>query len=1000
MRRALLLVALLAVVALLVWWALGGDPAPRDAAGSRVATTGEPDPEADAEGPHRRARARAGDGETADDPSVPAFLHALREIGQDREQDPALGAIRGRVLIAAGVPATTFAVEAVLRTNVEARARVFARSDFLLKNVPPGGGIALVVRAEDFAPGGTDKLIVRAGETLDVGTIYVGSALDPTVDNSVDVEVVAAGAPVKGALVTVSSVSFRTLLALGNLERQPGATIVRAETDEQGRARFEKLPPSRYDVTVEAAGFAFDYREGQLLQRATKDSLRFDLRPGLTIEGRAVREDQSPVAGARVVCLRFGGAFPMMPPAITGPDGAFSVKGLASGSHVVVVAKEDVGGKEVQGVAAGTKDLVVVVPAGAELWVRCTDAATGEPVREFGVRPIRKTPFAYLFSPLFEAKTEDGVYRLKMLPTADYGIEVSAQGYALATIAKVTLPCTAPIEVALSPEGVIRGRVVGKTSGTPIVGAAVYLKREGFPPSRAKDQQTVSDAKGAFVLGHLPATPVSVTIAHVDHDEATFESVTPAVGAASAEARDFPLGEGARIAGRVTRAGGTPSAGERVSLSEGFNFAAGRSTTTAADGSYSFANVPPGDKYTISVGAGAGRSAQSKRDVRAVEGETTTVDFSASGGQRLAGRVLRDEKPAGAVNVSVIAAEGASFSGSARSGDDGAFAVEGVPPGRYVVQASGPQGSRVVEVSVVEGVPPAEVVIVLTSGSIAGRVIDATTGQPLAAAWCACVRVVAAGEGGLADLVRGGNQQRTTGNDGAFQFSQLEEGTWRVRAFRDGYGIEFSEDVTIVGSETRDGVTIQVVPACTVEGVVRDAAGVPVAAVSIRARDVRGRELFPVSLYASSADGTFLVAALRPGTYELTAERDGWAPATRSVAVASAERAERVDFTLLQGGRIEVVVLDGEQKPVAGASVSLYDAAGQRVSRGLTSRSIFSTNANTTGADGRVVLAGVAAGTYEVRAGRPGAETVRRPGIVVAEGAPTPVEVALPAEPK
>jgi hypothetical protein len=166
------------------------------------------------------------------------------------------------------------------------------------------------------------------------------------------------------------------------------------------------------------------------------------------------------------------------------------VKGLTAGSYFLVLAKEGLGAKDLQNVAAGTKDLVVTIPPGADVWVRCTDAVTGAPVKEFTLRPFRKMPFAYLYAPVFEARSDDGVFKVALLPASDYGAEVTAPGHALASVATLPLSPPEPFEVRLAPAGVVRGRVVERDGGRPVRGASVYVKRGGFPPTKMKDQRS------------------------------------------------------------------------------------------------------------------------------------------------------------------------------------------------------------------------------------------------------------------------------------------------------------------------------------------------------------------------------------------------------------------------------------------------------------------------------------------------------------------------------
>lgn len=1001
MRRALLLLALVVVAALLAWFALSGGPEDDAAVPDGRGADAAAEAAAAAESAKRRAARERTPEAAAEDPEagLSPFLRAWPEIGQEEPQDPALSALTGRVLATRETAPAECVVEASMRGVPVARVRVRGKGPFLLKNVPPGIGIGVTARAEGYAPGGVDKLILRAGQTLDLGTVYLGAAIDPDVDNRVEVKVVApGGTPVAGAQVTVTSVFYGALLTLGHLEKQPGGTILRAVTDGGGVAAFGPLPPAAYDVFAEAEGFSFEVQSRVLLQRTTKTAVVLEVEPGMTISGVARTTDGQPIGGARVGCLRWG-SFTNVPPTETDDEGKFTIRGLTEGNYFIVVAKMDYGVKDLQNIAAGTQDLVVVIETGGDLVVRATDASTGAPVTSFAVRPFRKIPFAYLYSPLFEVRSPDGVGKVR-LPASDYGMEVTADGYALANVTTVPFPSKEPYEVKLEPSGAVRGRVVARGSRKPIRGASVFVKRGGFPPSKVKDQQTVTDAEGLFTLSGLPRRAFTLWISHVDHDEKAFEGVAPEAVAAGKvpEPRDFELGEGGRIEGRVVGADGAPAVGQSIQLSAGFDFMSARSTATGPDGTYAFANVPPGPKYTVSVGQFApGRPGKSKSDVVVTDGGVTVVDFGTeSGGQRLLVRVTRDEKPAGAVNVTLVSDDGGPTFEQGRTKDDGTFAFENVTPGKYVVRVIG-SASRTTTVTVKADEPPAEVLLALVASTISGRAVDAATGQPLSGAWVECDLVIEGTGSSLADLVKRRKGQTTTGGDGAWRFAGLEEGVYEIRATRDGYGTEVSDRLTLAAGGTVEGVTLSMGPACTISGLVKNAQGVPIEGASVQVRDSRGRPVYFISLTQTSSDGTYTQASLRPDTYEVTIGKDGYAPSTQRVTVGE-ERAAKLDATLLQGGFIDVLAIASDGSPAKGATVTLYDAQGQVVSRGVTLSNIFSLDRNRTDATGRVRVAGVAPGTYRVVVAAAGSDRkAERPGVEVVEAGVTPVEVTLPA---
>ena len=180
----------------------------------------------------------------------------------------------------------------------------------------------------------------------------------------------------------------------------------------------------------------------------------------------------------------------------------------------------------------------------------------------------------------------------------------------------------------------------------------------------------------------------------------------------------------------------------------------------------------------------------------------------------------------------------------------------------------------------------------------------------------------------------------------------------------------------------------------TLAGAVRTAAGVPVEGASIHLVDSGGRAVSQISLVTSSSDGSYAVnPALRPGTYDARAEKEGYAPATLRVTIRAGETAP-ADFTLLRGGRIDVVVVRAGER-VEGAMVSLLDADGRPVTRGLTLHNIFSLGRDRTDRDGRITLESVAAGPYTIRPQKGHPVTSPTP-VEAIESGTTPIELALP----
>jgi protocatechuate 3,4-dioxygenase beta subunit len=986
MRRLMVVVALL-VLAIVTWLFLSREGGPFGPPASSKSGDEAAEAELEAVGAkEKKARKHAPQAPRPE--SVSDFYAAWPEVAQDRPQDPKLAAITGRVLAGVERPVVEAVVESSQGGKATARARTTAGGVFHLKNVPPGSGTALTARAADFAAGGFERLILVAGQTLDVGVVYLGGAFDPDATNRIEVRVASAdGKPVAGAQVTATSTLAGALVALGAWEKQPGGTVVRLATDASGAAVFERLPPNFYDFFTESEGLTFVARQRVIVQRDTKMSFQLDVGPAMSISGFVKDEEGKPIADARVGALKLTN-FTMHPVVATKEDGAFTIGGLSSGPHWIFAVKQDRGQKDMQNVAAGSKDVEIVMPKGAGMALRVLDAATSQPVREFNVRPYKNQPFAYVYSPGLAVKTEDGVWK-QTLDKGQWGVEVSAKGYAMKSISSVPLDAKDPIDVKLEAGGVLHGRVVAKGVG-PVRGARVYVKRGGFPPSPVKDQQTTTDGEGVFVIDNLARTPIKITIAHVDHTEQSFDAEPAArpEGGGLPPVVEFALSSGGRVMGRAYGPDHKPLAGTQITLMKGFDFSSMRQTNTNADGAYEFKHVPP-DKYTLTGGGGRGQ----RSEVEVVDGGVVTVDFGAeTGGQKVTGRLLRGESPVSGMAVSL---EGGGKSVRATSDAEGRFAFESVQPGSYRIAPSFIASSAGADVVVKADEAPAEVTVQLpVVGSIELHVVDDSTGKALAGAWVNYEMTLDA-EGKPPQELRGGGGRLPTADDGVAMLDNLEAGHYLVRCWRDPYGSEMLEDVVLAAGEQKTGVTIRLAGAGSLSGTVRDAAGKPVQGAAVQVRDKKGRRVFLVSFANTSADGTYTQAQMKPGEYDVTIEKDGYAPATQRV-VTTVGGETKQDFTLLTGGSIVVTALKADgQTPLANAEVKLYDSAGRRVEQGLTLQNITTNMSSRTDAAGKATLKGVAAGQYSVQVTVDAATTLQATADVV-EGAATAVELRQP----
>ncbi|MCP4658702.1 MAG: hypothetical protein GY856_25100, partial [bacterium] len=364
------------------------------------------------------------------------------------------------------------------------------------------------------------------------------------------------------------------------------------------------------------------------------------------------------------------------------------------------------------------------------------------------------------------------------------------------------------------------------------------------------------------------------------------------------------------------------------------------------------------------------------RRVLEVEGLRLLIEPRQLPERRVEIRGIRGQPSAG-----VVVAIGALGWPMAATGADGAVGLRGRFPKPMRLHLLTAWGRRHA-VDLEAGRQPA-IFVVPEPTAIAGRVVDAATGKPLAGSlvWSGDdpgARVFAASDGGYS---------LTTPSDRRF---------W-VQAEAAGY-LPRSGRVAAAAGGPRTGPVLALERAVALSGRVvdegeRPLAGVEVAAIfaSPAGRPPAFRPDEADARAVTDAEGRFRLALLRAGaSYALTADLLGYEPASVEVAMppAAAEPHPRVRIVLGSGTRAYGRVIDLDEQPVAGAEVRLR-AAEDRLKRRIRTIALE---------DDPFAARSDAAGRFELSA-LPGPEvdiTVRGEGF-----APLVVRgVAVPADPR
>ncbi len=435
-----------------------------------------------------------------------------------------------------------------------------------------------------------------------------------------------------------------------------GCSIV---TDAGGRAVFAALPPGA--VLVQASTGA--HREAVVVAgEETTVTLALD---GVAVNGQVVDHRGEPVAGAdvwvssEVVYTRarmpdrpFHGQYGQHT-LRTDAQGRFATR--MAGRQCVAAFKPGHGPSLTQYPLVGKgraqrgpiEIVLPLLPAGGTLAVvvRGRDAA---PLAGALVLAGHEVPHLTdlehhrATTPAQRASTDAiGVATLTPLPTGRIPVQVRAAGHGpWQGEVDVVAGVTTLLDVALVDGGIVTGVVLDGT-GKPLADALVHHGKA----SALRSSLAMTDANGAYQLGHLPAGELTLAAFHEDWGTGT---ETLAVTAGAAVRWDARLPPRAAITGRVLDADGLPVPGcYVVAFAE-----RGRSATTFADagGRFTLSPLDAGQQYSVTaeVHSPSGGVARPRRESVPAG---TDVELRVSAAQvptaRLRGRVLQpDGRPA------------------------------------------------------------------------------------------------------------------------------------------------------------------------------------------------------------------------------------------------------------------------------------------------------------------------------------------------------------------
>jgi protocatechuate 3,4-dioxygenase beta subunit len=687
------------------------------------------------------------------------------------------------------------------------------------------------------------------------------------------------------------------------LERNPQVPFFRVEvtSDEDGRFSIPDLEPSG-EVYLQARAEGLVPEAPLKVELPPEGEIEVPMAEERILEGFVLdARSDSPVEGAslslsfqREMSFPGEGSYGRFGMSVgksqTDASGRFLFDGLWDGEFEMHVSAE--GMRRVQQTvmigAANPEPVVIRLDPGLELRGR-VETADGEPAAGVAVTasPASQSRAGGMTDTSRTQSDADGRFHFDALGPGTQWVRARSED---GQSAQATADAGQPDEVVLRfPRGgVIRGTVFGP-DGSPVAGARVIAySRDVF--------QSVSDEIGVDGrFGLTDVGPGSWTVwasaeglAGASEDVEVPEGETVTV--------DLHLERGATVIGEILGLSASELESCMVRVDGG-----GRASLTA-DGAFRIDGVPSGERQVVAIEMTTRRS----RSVGVVvpesgESEPVVVDFAA--GLTVYGRVLRNSTGVPGLTVSVHGVVAAA-SGETVSGPDGSWRVEGLEPGEYQIAAHSRSGAVLAGDHVLLEADT-ELDLVVSSGSVIGRVLEADTERPIEGA------TVTVTGSSLPPVQRAA----TSDAAGAFEVSDLGDGDYTVQAKARGR-MPARQNVTVLDGAAHD-VTLLLEGDTTTVLVVREADGLSASRISIQS--LGGGILGPSIWSLCSADGRCEVNDLPRGRWTLLVQGRGSA-----LVVADVPHAE-IPVRLRVAGELKITAPDDE----SGASwqVRLSEAA-------------------------------------------------------------------------
>ncbi len=456
--------------------------------------------------------------------------------------------------------------------------------------------------------------------------------------------------------------------------------------------------------------------------------------------------------------------------------------------------------------------------AGNDIAVTRRGWFTGRVLASDGTTPVPNASLYFvnaagsMYGQDYAETSSTGVYTAPLVPTdqttsavGTYTVSITKVGYFGSQVTGVVLGADGAAvsqDFRLTPASTVSG-TVRDTNGGAIAGATVTVTKvvNGFPSGTS--YTAITNASGGYTasihdLYSYNGTAVSdytMTVTKAGYVAKTSTFSITAEGTA-VTSKDFTMPTGKVYSGTVVaKTGGAALANATVSL---FKRTVVRSdtpsftSTTGADGAYSFNTLPSG-KYRLTV-AKAGY-ATIVQDYVTITADKTGVKYSLETGGSVTGLVYTGAS-VGIDGASIVAypmnlGKTASYL-STTADENGTYTLSGLKLGTYkLVISSTDHVKRVITVKIKNTTPVKQNVKLAAAGSVSGYVLDKDTGLPLNST---LIRIV------------GTSITASTDSNGFYTIDGVSPGTRKITALNIYYETPAQKSVKVTAGKTKTGV--------------------------------------------------------------------------------------------------------------------------------------------------------------------------------------------------